>query len=61
VKVTDPDKLARSTEAYPAYKRGGLAVEELPDLRDVFPKDHGRLAEMGISTRRERAIEALRK
>ena len=50
VKVTDPDKLERVTEAYQAYKRGELAAEELPDLRDVFPDDHARLAEMGIST-----------
>jgi mono/diheme cytochrome c family protein len=50
VKVTDPDKLERATEAYQAYKRGELAAEELPDLRDVFPDDHARLAEMGIST-----------
>lgn len=50
VKVTDPDKLARVTEAYQAYRRGELPLEELPDLRDVFPDDHARLAEMGIST-----------
>lgn len=50
VKVTDADKLARATEAYQAYRRGELAVEELPDFRDVFPDDHERLAQMGIST-----------
>jgi len=50
VKVTDPDKLARATEAYQAFKRGELAMEDLPDLRDVFPDDHAKLAEMGIST-----------
>jgi mono/diheme cytochrome c family protein len=50
VKVTDPDKLARATEAYQAYQRGELAAQELPDLRDIFPDDHALLAQMGIST-----------
>jgi mono/diheme cytochrome c family protein len=50
VKVTDPKKLKRMTAAYQAYQRGELAMEELPDLRDVFPDDHARLAAMGIST-----------
>ena len=50
VKITDPAKLARMTEAYQAYRRGELARDELPDLRDVFPDDEQRLAEMGIMT-----------
>jgi mono/diheme cytochrome c family protein len=50
VKVTDPDKLARMTEAYQAYRNGDLDVRALPDLRDVLPDDHAQLAEMGIST-----------
>ncbi|HET8932067.1 MAG TPA: hypothetical protein VFN67_01445 [Polyangiales bacterium] len=53
VKVTDPDKLARMTEAYQAYRRGELDVRGLPDFRDIFPDDHGLLAEMGISTEPE--------
>lgn len=50
VKITDPDKLERMTEAYRAYRAGELDVRALPDFRDVFPDDHGLLAEMGIST-----------
>jgi hypothetical protein len=50
VKITDPEKLARMTEAYRAYRRGDLAREDLPDIRDVFPDDPQRLAEMGIMT-----------
>lgn len=50
VKVTDPEKLARMSEAYQAYRRGDLAREDLPDIRDVFPDDEQLLAEMGIMT-----------
>jgi len=50
VKVTDPDKLARVTEAYQAYQAGSLAADDLPDLRDVFPDDPARLAAMGMAT-----------
>jgi hypothetical protein len=50
VKITDPEKLARMTEAYRAYRRGDIAREDLPDIRDVFPDDPQRLAEMGIMT-----------
>lgn len=50
VKVTDPNKLARMTEAYQGFRRGELAMEDLPDLRDVFPDDYALLAQMGIST-----------
>lgn len=50
VKVTDPDKLARMTVAYQAYRAGELAPEELPDVRDVFPDDPERLAAMGVMT-----------
>jgi mono/diheme cytochrome c family protein len=50
VKVTDPIKLARMTNAYQAYRRGELAPRDLPDIRDVFPDDPARLAEMGQLT-----------
>lgn len=51
VKVTDPDKLAKMTEAYRAYREGELERSELPDIREVFPDDPVRLAEMGFTTR----------
>lgn len=50
VKVTDSIKLARMSEAYQAYRRGELAQRDLPDIRDVFPDDPARLAEMGQLT-----------
>ncbi|HKU40148.1 MAG TPA: hypothetical protein VJR89_18440 [Polyangiales bacterium] len=50
VKVSDPQKLAQLTAAYQAYRRGELAADELPDLRDVFPDDPVRLAQLGVST-----------
>jgi mono/diheme cytochrome c family protein len=50
VKVTDPEKLARMTVAYQAYRAGELSREELPDLRDVFPDDPALLAEIGVMT-----------
>jgi mono/diheme cytochrome c family protein len=50
VKVSDPVKLADMTSAYQAYRSGQLAAAELPDIRDVFPSDPERLAEMGIGT-----------
>jgi hypothetical protein len=50
VKVTDEAKLARMTEAYRAYRSGELEQSELPDLRDIFPDDPQRLAEMGFTT-----------
>jgi mono/diheme cytochrome c family protein len=50
VKVSDPIKLARMSEAYQAYQRGELAARDLPDIRDVFPDDPARLAEMGQLT-----------
>jgi hypothetical protein len=51
VKVTDPDKLAHMTEVYQAYRNGEIARSELPDIRDVFPDDPERLAEMGFATK----------
>ena len=57
VKVTDPDKLALMTAAYQAYLGGELAREELPDVRDVFPDDPQRLAEMGMMTEPEASGE----
>jgi mono/diheme cytochrome c family protein len=50
VKVTDPAKLSRMTQAYQAYRSGALPREALPDIRDVFPDDPLRLAEMGMAT-----------
>lgn len=51
VKVTDPDKLAHMTEVYQAYRAGELDRADLPDIRDVFPDDPQRLAEMGFMTK----------
>lgn len=50
VKVTDPDKLARYSDAYREYRAGLIEPEELPDLRDVFPDDPEQLAHMGMMT-----------
>jgi hypothetical protein len=50
VKVSDPAKLAALTEAYRAYRRGEVSAAQLPDLRDVFPDDAQRLAELGIGS-----------
>jgi mono/diheme cytochrome c family protein len=50
VKVTEPAKLERMTDAYQAFLRGELDRSELPDIRDVFPDDPVRLAEMGMAT-----------
>ena len=50
VKISDAAKLARMTEAYRSYRSGELPQAELPDIRDVFPDDPQRLAEMGMTT-----------
>jgi hypothetical protein len=50
VKVTDPAKLARMTQAYQAYRAGDLDADSLPDLRDIYPDDPQQLAHMGIGT-----------
>ena len=50
VKVTDPEKLARMTQAYTDYREGRIERSELPDIRDVYPDDEQRLAEMGLIT-----------
>jgi hypothetical protein len=50
VKVTDANKLARMTRAYQDYRRGDLARDDLPDIRDVFPDDPHLQAEMGTMT-----------
>jgi hypothetical protein len=50
VKVTDPAKLARVTQAYSAFRAGQLDAADLPDLRDIFPDDPVLLAEMGMMT-----------
>jgi cytochrome c553 len=36
VKVTDPRKLSTMTKAYQDYRAGILAMDELPDIRDVL-------------------------
>jgi len=51
VKVTDPVKLAQMTEYYRAYRAGELDRSQLPDIREVFPDDLERLAEMGFTTK----------
>jgi hypothetical protein len=50
VKVTDADKLAKMTTAYQAQRGGQLPAAQLPDIRDVFPDDPVRMAELGFAT-----------
>lgn len=50
VKVTDPEKLRRATEALQAFSRAELDAEDLPALNDVFPDDPKLLAELGMTT-----------
>lgn len=50
VKVTDSDKLASMTAAYRAQRAGQLTAAQLPDIRDVFPEDPARQAELGFGT-----------
>ena len=50
VKVTDAAKLAQMTSVYQAQRAGQLQAAELPDIRDVFPDDPTRLAELGFTT-----------
>lgn len=50
VKVTDPAKLARMTQAYADYREGRLAREELPDIRDIYPDDELLRAQIGLNT-----------
>jgi mono/diheme cytochrome c family protein len=59
VKVTDPIKLAAATAAYSAVRTGELPPEALPDVRDVFPDDETRLAQMGMATTPGAAGEAV--
>lgn len=49
VKVTDPAKLARVSRAYQSYRAGTAKADQVPDLRDVFPDDRARLAEIGFA------------
>ncbi|HET8936887.1 MAG TPA: hypothetical protein VFN67_25765 [Polyangiales bacterium] len=51
VKVTDPEKLARITEALRAFASGDRAAEDLPEVNDVFPDDPQLLSELGITTK----------
>jgi hypothetical protein len=50
VKVTDPAKLERMTQAYVEYRNGVLARNDLPDLRDIYPDDELLRAHMGLVT-----------
>lgn len=50
VKVTDPEKLERVSEALRAYANGEMEADDLPAVNDVFPDDPERLAELGITT-----------
>ena len=47
---SDPEKLARLTEAYVRYRRGELAENELPDMADIFPDDPILRAKIGLQT-----------
>lgn len=48
VKVTDPERLAFMTASLVAYREGRLPLEDLPDIRDVLPRDPQLLADMGL-------------
>jgi hypothetical protein len=50
VKITDAAKLSAMSQAYAAFQGGQLTAADLPDIRDVFPDDPLRLAEMGFAT-----------
>lgn len=49
-RVTDPNKLARYTDAYTRYRAGELSADELPDLADIFPEDPWVRAQIGLQT-----------
>lgn len=49
-RATDPDKLARLSDAYARYRAGELSAEELPDLADIFPDDPLVRARIGLQT-----------
>ena len=49
-RVTDPQKQARLSEAYRAYRAGQLPAEQLPDLSDIFPDDALVRARIGLQT-----------
>ena len=49
-RVTDPDKQARLTEAYAAYRKGELDADALPDMADIFPDDPHVRARIGLQT-----------
>ena len=50
MKVTDPVKLARNSDAYRALLAGEIERDELPDVRDIYPDDPQRLAALGFAT-----------
>ncbi|MET0390130.1 MAG: hypothetical protein ABW321_29430 [Polyangiales bacterium] len=48
--AADPDKLARLTAAYRAYRAGEVGEDELPALDDIFPDDPQLRAQIGLQT-----------
>lgn len=48
VKATDMTKLANMTRAYKSAMSNPTAAAAMPDIRDVFPNDVNRLAEIGF-------------
>ena len=49
-RATDPQKQARLSDAYRAYRTGQLPVDQLPDLADIFPDDPLVRARIGLQT-----------
>lgn len=49
-RASDPDKLAKLSEAYRQYRAGEMAAEQLPDLSDIFPDDAMLRARIGLVT-----------
>lgn len=49
VKVSDANKLATFTADYQAVMSGQMALSELPDIRQIFPDDQTRLAQLGLA------------
>lgn len=58
-RITDPDKLARVSEAYQDFLAGALERQDLPDLAEVLPDDQHMLAEMGFMVEPGAGAEAL--
>jgi mono/diheme cytochrome c family protein len=47
-RTTDMNKQAALSDAYQRYLAGSLAVDDLPDLADIFPDDPQQRAEIGL-------------